>query len=279
MGLFSRKDSAPSRKPTGKPRPSVTSEAQASELRIKARRRLAGAVALILAAVVIIPMLLDSEPAPVASNVPIRIPDRQTPFQPNLSEPDTASSTNASSATGQVAAAAGTNQSSTSNPQETATTTNLTNTPVKPDPAAKPGTAAQTDATKPSVTRPPASGATSSSAPATPPAAQRKDDSARALALLEGRTPVASAPSPKAPVRGNFVVQAMSLDSAAEAQKQRNVLNSAGINNAFVDGPVDVNGRPKYRVRVGPFQSREAAQAAQTRLRTQGYGGAFITTQ
>jgi DedD protein len=42
---------------------------------------------------------------------------------------------------------------------------------------------------------------------------------------------------------------------------------------------VTVNGRPKYRVRVGPFQSREAAQAAQTRLRTQGYGGAFITTQ
>jgi DedD protein len=71
----------------------------------------------------------------------------------------------------------------------------------------------------------------------------------------------------------------MSLDSSVDAQKQRNVLISAGLNNAFVDGPVDVNGRAKYRVRVGPFQSREAAQAAQTRLRTQGYGGAFITTQ
>ena len=32
MGLFSKKDSAPSRKPNGKPRPSVTSEAQAAEL-------------------------------------------------------------------------------------------------------------------------------------------------------------------------------------------------------------------------------------------------------
>ena len=278
MGLFSRKDSAPSRKPTGKPRPSVTSEAQASELRIKARRRLAGAVALILAAVVIIPMLLDSEPAPVASNVPIRIPDRQTPFQPNLSEPDTASTTNASSATGQVAATASTNLNSVSNPPEVATT-NLTNTSVKPDSAAKPGATAQTESPKPPATKPPASGTASTTPSASPAGQQRKDDSARALALLEGRTPVASAPSPKAPVRGNFVVQAMSLDSAAEAQKQRNVLISAGLNNAFVDGPVDVNGRPKYRVRVGPFQSREAAQAAQTRLRTQGYGGAFITTQ
>jgi DedD protein len=272
MGLFSRKDSAPSRKPTGKPRPSVTSEAQAAELRIKARRRLAGAVALILAAVVVLPMLLDSEPAPVASNIPIRIPDRQTPFQPHLSEPDTpASSTAAAASSAQEAPSSSDDQRTVSQSVPAATTPPaVTSAQVKPDSTTKPALTTGSETTK--------------AAPATPPATpsttqQRRDDSARALALLEGRTPVASAPSPKPPVRGNFVVQAMSLDSAAEAQKQRNVLISAGLNNAFVDGPVDVNGRPKYRVRVGPFPSREAAQAAQTRLRTQGYGGAFITTQ
>lgn len=272
MGLFSRKDSAPSRKPTGKPRPSVTSEAQAAELRIKARRRLAGAVALILAAVVVLPMLLDSEPAPVASNIPIRIPDRQTPFQPHLSEPDTpASSAATASTTGQEAPSSDAQRTASQSLPAATTPPAVTSTQVKPDSTTKPAVTTGSETTK--------------AAPATPPAApsstaqQRRDDSARALALLEGRTPVASAPSPKPPVRGNFVVQAMSLDSAAEAQKQRNVLISAGLNNAFVDGPVDVNGRPKYRVRVGPFQSREAAQAAQTRLRTQGYGGAFITTQ
>jgi DedD protein len=270
MGLFSRKDSAPSRKPTGKPRPSVTSEAQAAELRIKARRRLAGAVALILAAVVVLPMLLDSEPAPVASNIPIRIPDRQTPFQPHLSEPDTPASSAATSATtGQEAPLTDAQRTASQGVPAVTTPPAVTSAQVKPD------------STKPALTT---GSETTKVAPVTPPAApsaaqQRRDDSARALALLEGRTPVASAPSPKPPVRGNFVVQAMSLDSAAEAQKQRNVLISAGLNNAFVDGPVDVNGRPKYRVRVGPFQSREAAQAAQTRLRTQGYGGAFITTQ
>jgi len=267
MGLFSRKDSAPSRKPVGKPRPSVTSEAQAAELRIKARRRLAGAVALILAAVVVLPMLLDSEPAPVASNIPIRIPDRQTPFQPNLSEPSPAE---VAASSGQIASSTDTPVSGT---PEAAVVTQVSPTPDKstsPDKSASSATAA--DAAKAPVTSKPV--------PATPSAAQqRRDESARALALLEGRTPVATAPTPKPPVRGNFVVQAMSLDSAAEAQKQRNVLISVGLNNAFVDGPVNVNGRPKYRVRVGPFQSREAAQAAQTRLRTQGYGGAFITTQ
>lgn len=273
MGLFSRKDSAPLRKPAGKPRPSVTSEAQAAELRVKARRRLAGAVALILAAVVVLPMLLDSEPAPVASNIPIRIPDRQTPFQPHLSGPDAAASsaTDSRTATGPAASNAVPGQ------QAGTTGSNQTATAAKPDATAQPGTQTSADAAKAPPAKPTASATSPTTTP--PTAQQRKDDAARALALLEGRTPVASAPSPKPPVRGNFVVQAMSLDSAAEAQKQRNVLISAGLSNAFVDGPVDVNGRPKYRVRVGPFQSREAAQAAQTRLRTQGYGGAFITTQ
>ena len=87
MGLFSRKDSAAPRKPPGKVRPSVSSEAQAADLRVRARRRLAGAVALVLAAVVVLPMLLDSEPARVSSKIPIKIPDRNSPFQPNLSEP------------------------------------------------------------------------------------------------------------------------------------------------------------------------------------------------
>jgi len=267
MGLFSRKDSAPTRKPIGKPRPSVTSEAQAADLRIKARRRLAGAVALVLAAVVVLPMLLDSEPAPVASNIPIRIPDRQTPFQPNLTEP------NASAASTATAPSSGQTASSSGNLKPNPTVTEATNSPAstqtKPDASSKPALTPSQDTSRTATSSP----------PPTPSAQQRRDDAARALALLEGRSPVASAPSANPPARGNFVVQAMSLDSAAEAQKQRNVLISAGLNNAFVDGPVDVNGRPKFRVRVGPFPSREAAQAAQTRLRTQGYGGAFITTQ
>lgn len=191
MGLFSRKDSAPTRKPTGKPRPSVTSEAQAAELRIKARRRLAGAVALILAAVVVIPMLLDSEPAPVASNIPIRIPDRQTPFQPNLSEPDTsaAAASNTTATTGQVAANATTNQTGAAGSTDSSATSAAGSISAKPDSALKPGVA-PTESAKTTAAKP----ATPPTPSTTPPAAQqRKDDAARALALLEGRSPVASA--------------------------------------------------------------------------------------
>jgi len=264
MGLFSRKDSAAPRKPPGKVRPSVSSEAQAADLRVRARRRLAGAVALVLAAVVVLPMLLDSEPAPVSNKIPIKIPDRNAPFQPNLSDPVAANSS---------ATPASPGASSTVAPPAATSST----TPPKPEvkPETKPRVDPTAAAPKVEATKPPPN----------PPAAVRSDDGARAVALLEGRPtaesagPPGSATTPKAPTRGNFVVQAMSLDAAADAQTQKNKLLAAGVGNAFVDGPVDVNGKARYRVRVGPFPSREAAQAAQTRLRTLGYDGAFIATQ
>lgn len=265
MGLFSRKDSAAPRKPPGKVRPSVSSEAQAADLRVRARRRLAGAVALVLAAVVVLPMLLDSEPAPVSNKIPIKIPDRNAPFQPNLSDPVAANSS---------ATPASPSASSTVAPPAASATS--TATPPKPE--VKPET-------KPRVDPPPVAKLEPAKPAANPPAAVRSDDGARAVALLEGRPtaesagPPGSATTPKAPTRGNFVVQAMSLDAAADAQTQKNKLLAAGVGNAFVDGPVDVNGKARYRVRVGPFPSREAAQAAQTRLRTLGYDGAFIATQ
>ena len=269
MGLFSRKDSAAPRKPPGKVRPSVSSEAQAADLRVRARRRLAGAVALVLAAVVILPMLLDSEPAPVSSKIPIKIPDRNAPFQPNLSDP-VASNSASEPAPGASAAAPASTPPVTSAPVSTA--------PAKPegkprvDPVATP---TKTDPPKVEAAKP-----TPNSAPT-----NRSDDGARAVALLEGRptaessSPPGAVTTPKAPTRGNFVVQAVSLDASADAQAQKNKLLAAGVGNAFVDGPVDVGGKARYRVRVGPFPSREAAQAAQTRLRTLGYDGAFIATQ
>ena len=273
MGLFSRKDSAAPRKPPGKVRPSVSSEAQAAELRVKARRRLAGAVALVLAAVVVLPMLLDSEPASVSNKIQIKIPDRNSPFQPNLTDPTPGAGT-----------ATTPSASAEANPKpESASATASAQTPVvppsgvKPDPKASPEVPAKANV---NIT-PPKVPAT----PVAPTPPTRPDDAARATALLEGRPTVESAsPSgasvaPKPPTRGNFVVQAMSLDVSSEAQTQKAKLLAAGVGNAFVDGPVDVGGKSRYRVRVGPFPSREAAQAAQTRLRTLGFDGAFIATQ
>jgi DedD protein len=59
-------------------------EAQDVEaLKRRARRRLVGAVALVLAAVIILPMVFDPEPKPPASSVSVRIPgEGEAPFTP-----------------------------------------------------------------------------------------------------------------------------------------------------------------------------------------------------
>lgn len=54
-------------------------------LRRRARRRLVGAIALALLAVVVLPMVFDSEPRPMGNNVDIRIPGQDTPFEPATS--------------------------------------------------------------------------------------------------------------------------------------------------------------------------------------------------
>ncbi|MDD5367128.1 MAG: SPOR domain-containing protein [Gallionellaceae bacterium] len=60
----------------------TTPTAEELALRRRARRRLVGAVALALVAVVVLPMVFDSEPRPLGDKVDIRIPDQKTPFEP-----------------------------------------------------------------------------------------------------------------------------------------------------------------------------------------------------
>lgn len=61
-------------------------------LRRKARRRLVGAVALTLAVVVILPMVLDSEPKPAGQDIELRIPapDKVGEFVPGVTSSEVA---------------------------------------------------------------------------------------------------------------------------------------------------------------------------------------------
>lgn len=283
MGFFNRKD--PADQAQSSKRAAVPSEVQAAQLRGRARRRLAGAVALVLAAVIILPMVLDSQPVPVADNIPIRVPDRNTPFQPQVSEPQAAGSgTAASGAAAANAAATGTAPTETPVPTPPAVTSTppaatassaqgatvqVTPPLVPPKPEAKPKPEPKPEA------KPEAKPAT----PAKPDT--RSDDGARALALLEGRAaPAASAPAaaPKPAAKGNFVLQIAAYTTSEDAQSRRAKLHQAGVTNAFVE-QASIGGKQQYRLRVGPFPSREAAQAAQARLRTLGYDNGFIAAQ
>lgn len=57
-------------------------------LKRRGRRRLVGAVALVLLAVIILPMVFDPEPRPVAPPVSVRIPgEDEAPFKPKAVTP------------------------------------------------------------------------------------------------------------------------------------------------------------------------------------------------
>jgi len=62
---------------------------EASEIRRRGRRRLIGAIVLVILAVVFIPMILDSEPRPKANDVSLEIPakDKAPPLPAPVSAP------------------------------------------------------------------------------------------------------------------------------------------------------------------------------------------------
>lgn len=266
MGLFSRKEAKSSRRTAHRPRPSVSSEAQAASLRVRARRRLAGAVALVLAAVIILPMLLDGEPRPVPAGIEIAVPERNAPFNPTLNAPP-ASESSSDQTTTDAASSDASSLSKGSVGSVEVPGTDLTNDAaqvIKPETKAdsKPETKAQVD---PPAPKPDAKASATD--------AGKPDQTAEALAILEGRKASVSAPA-----GGSFVLQVASYGSDADAKSRLDKLKSQGISNAFVESAT-VNGKQTFRLRVGPFDSRAAAQAAQTRLRTLGYDNGFITTK
>ena len=69
----------------------TTASIEASEIRRRGRRRLIGAIVLVVLAVVFIPMILDSEPRPKQNDMPLEIPakDKVAPLPPptRVSEP------------------------------------------------------------------------------------------------------------------------------------------------------------------------------------------------
>ena len=283
MGLFSRKQTKSSRQATQRPRPSVSSEAQAATLRVRARRRLAGAVALVLAAVIVLPMLLDGEPRPVPAGIEIVVPQRNAPFNPDLSPPPASQAQTLASAPGSTSQTAeGGETSSVAPTTEPDADTTGQQSQIEGGSEQAPASSASSAALTPSSEsepepKPQAAPDPAPAAQAPKPAVER-DNTATAMAILEGRQPSGGSQSTSGSSSGRYVLQIASYGSQADAQARVETLKSQGVSNAFVE-PATVNDKPTFRLRVGPFDSNSAAQAAQARLRTLGYDNGFITTK
>ncbi len=79
-------------------------EAAALLVRVRTRRRLIGACALLLAAIILVPMILDPAPRAVPDSIPIDLPSDKTPFAPHLAPPAAAVAPSAAPAPADAAA-------------------------------------------------------------------------------------------------------------------------------------------------------------------------------
>jgi len=228
-------------------------DANLDDLRRRARRRLVGAIVLALAVAVFVPMLLESDPKPLGEDVSVKIPPvDEGKFVNRLNE-----------------------KSKTEAPPRTETPPR---TVAKAEPKA--------EAPKPAPAEPPK---------AEPPKAEPpKDDAAKADSAKDEPAKVdtakaeapkaepASAPGAKAspaatkePAKdhatGDFAVQVFAFSDDKGANSLVNKLKGKGF-PAYSE-PVNTSRGTLWRVRVGPYVSRETAGAARDKLKVEGYNG------
>ncbi|MGB6007904.1 SPOR domain-containing protein [Castellaniella sp.] len=264
-----------------------TSEVQLKELRSKARRRLIGALALVLAAFIVVPWLFD-EPVPDDTHAPVVVPATPAGLPPPSSAPTPAETTAPATASpaegapaqgngqsgGAVETPGGTLANGAQNGQQAAAAPPATVPPAAPETPATPKPPAQ-PAAPPAVSKAPVE----AEKPAKPSAksSERTDDGSVALALLSGKSP--STPRGNAAAasgQGRYYLQVAAYTTEQDAQNRRDSLRQSGVTDAYVERGQS-GGRTVYRLRVGPFGSHEAAQAAQARLRALGYQNGLIS--
>jgi len=217
-------------------------------LRTRARRRLIGAVALLLAAAILVPLLLDPAPRPVSDNIAIDIPSEREPFAPRLALPPVPDP-------GQA--------------------------PLAPPPDLPPPDTAEKASAEPPAPAPAkkaeeeAKPASKASVPAAVEAKERTKQARPARAEAKPTKPEARAAEPRSRT-GRLVLQAAALGSEPAARDLSERLRKAGF-APFIE-KIDTPDGVRYRVRVGPYSTRDEAQRAQARLRALGVSATLITT-
>lgn len=228
----------------------------------RARRRLIGAVALVLAAVIGLPMILDSEPKPLANDIAIQIPSKDKPAggaiarteMPAAARVAASASLDAKEEVVDVPAAPA---AAEKKPEPAAT--------AEPHKAKDDGKATGDAAHKPAEKAP-------SLAKAEPKSSepQDKSDDARAKALLEGK------PDPKAAEKkaGKYVIQVAALATKEKIDELQGKLKGAGI-KSYTEKVATASG-DRTRIRVGPFASKEEAEKARAKIEKLGLNGTLV---
>ncbi|KWK22224.1 sporulation protein [Burkholderia stagnalis] len=217
----------------------------------RARRRLVGAIALVVAAVNVLPMVLDSHPKPVTDDISIDIPNRPAHQAAAPRSDEDASDVQAGVAHDEPPAS------------DTAIAAAVPAAKEPAKEAAKPAAKPDTPTTTASVAPKPAAPA----APAAKPAAPKPAPAAVANADAAGSDGDAATPS--SPAGARFAVQLGSFKDDATARSWATKLKSAGV-PAYVEHRKQADGSMATQLRAGPFADRAAASAAIAKVREAG---------
>lgn len=241
-----------------------SSQDDSTELKKRARRRLVGAIALALAAVVVLPMVMDSEPRPAGQDIQVRIPAQDGADSPSVpvspSQKNIVPAVTASISGGPISADSGTGK-----PSAEAITTRSDPPSVKPAPESPAVAKSAADSVKATPEKSPVK-------PADKPAEKaetKKAEEARAVAALEGKS---------APVtNGGYIVQLGAYQNAGNVKLLIAKLKEMGV-PAYTE-KLDSPQGARTRVRAGPFSSKEAAEKAQVKIRKIGVAGPVAPKQ
>jgi DedD protein len=208
----------------------------------RARRRLVGAIALALAVAVGLPMLLDAEPKPLASDISIQIPQRdKAPPLPLPAAPGAAVSPSVPPV------------DSLDRREEIVDAPKSPSADVKPVSLDARDRAGESRAVVKNEPKPAAR------------PAKAQPDSARAADILEGKA--------AEPAREKFIVQVAALGSAEKVAELQGKLKAAGI-HSFTRKVTTPSGE-RIQVKLGPF-SRDEADKMHVRLEKAGLPGAMV---
>jgi DedD protein len=253
-------------------------------MRSRAKRRLIGALVLVVAAVVGFPLLFDTQPRPVLVDVPIEIPDKNKvkPLSPPAARAPASTPAPAAKVDDSASLAgkeeivnavpSSTAKSEEKKPSPPATTAQLaTKTIANTAPEKKPVDQTAVDkaaADKAAAAKANAEKTAADKAAAAKAAAEKsKADAAKAQALLEGKaTPAAPAPSPTAAEGERFIVQFGSFADVTKAREARQKVEKAGL-KTYAQIAETSEGK-RYRVRVGPFATRAEADKAAAKIKS-----------
>lgn len=215
-------------------------------MRRRARHRLIGAAVLVLAGVVGFPLLFDTQPRPIAVDIPIDIPDRNKakPLPPPLA-PVSAAPAAAPAAVSEV------------------------KTPAAQAPSGQAAIKTEAKSEAPVAVAAPARPESKPESKPEPRPAPATDEGAKARALLEGKGTEAAA------AEGRFVVQIGAFSDAGKAREARLKVEKAGL-KTYTHVAETKDGK-RIRVRVGPFSNRTEADKAADRIKGLDLPAAILT--